>query len=114
MKMKFEVYSEIQESNQVGKPNEDYIISDTNNNIYIVCDGVTMNKINDIYPNPSPVATITSYFANYIHDQIIKELDDFNKKKLISIVEDANEKLSKLNDKDKWDFLPGVVGIIAV
>jgi hypothetical protein len=35
------------------KPNEDYIIVDDINQIYIICDGVTRDLINGKYPEPS-------------------------------------------------------------
>ena len=46
------------------KPNEDYFLVDRNNGIFIILDGVTRDKIDGIYPDPSPACEVSKIFID--------------------------------------------------
>ena len=98
------------------KPNEDFIFVDENNGIFIVLDGVTRDKIDDLYPQPSPSYEVSKIFADkayaYIIDNFSKNIDT------LTIIKNAfaegNAEIKRFNRSYTGDFLPGTVGIIAI
>ena len=67
--------SETRRSNQYYyKPNEDYLIVDNRNRIYIICDGVTRNLIVGRYPDPSPSYLAAKAFAESVHRNMLLNL----------------------------------------
>ena len=53
------------------KPNEDYFLVDRNNGIFIILDGVTRDKIDGIYPDPSPACEVSKIYPVRTVEQII-------------------------------------------
>ena len=98
------------------KPNEDYFLVDRNNGIFIILDGVTRDKIDGIYPDPSPACEVSKIFIdkayNYIMNVSSKESD------YLKIIKNAfvegNKEIEKFNHSYLGSFLPGTVGIIAI
>lgn len=96
------------------KPNEDYYLCDKKNNIYIVVDGVTRDKVNGIYPIPSESAIVSRIAVETIHKFI-----SLNKKTysnycmmLYDAVVKGNNEIYYYNLAYKGDFLPSTVGIV--
>lgn len=56
-----------QNNDPQGKPNEDYLLVDPANGIFIVCDGVTRLPVDGCYPQPSPSAQAAAIFATATH-----------------------------------------------
>lgn len=98
------------------KPNEDYAFADGDNCIFIIMDGVSRDKINGVYPNPSPAFEVSKLFIetgyNYIKDNL-EEGGDY-----LQIIEEAfkrgNNAICEFNNSYVGNFLPGTVGIIAI
>jgi len=98
------------------KPNEDVFLFDDENGIYIVLDGVSRDKKDGIYPNPSPSALLSKRILESIHnsikDEIItNELTNYNalvKANLIAAT------FNKENEACLGEFLAGTVGVIGV
>lgn len=87
------------------KPNEDYLIVDNDNLIFILCDGVTRQRVNDDYPQPSLSRKASKLFAETVFNYLKKnrftnnsitllqqaaflgnkEIYNFNKKKLLGV-----------------------------
>lgn len=98
------------------KPNEDDTFVDSENGIFILLDGVSRDKINGIYPNPSPSYEVSEIFAKKVYSYMRKRIsleDDY-----LKIIKDAfkegNSEIKKYNQLYKDEFLPGTVGIIAI
>lgn len=99
------------------KPNEDFYLCDDKNGIYILVDGVSRDKINGIYPNPSPAFSVSKIFVESVYKSLILDIDKNNTREIIAeAVKTGNAEIKKYNDKKQWDndFLPGTVGIVAV
>lgn len=101
---------------EFNKPNEDCAFADKDNGIFIVLDGVTRDKINGIYPDPSPAVDVSKIFINKAYKYIknnISEENDF-----LEIIKGAfaegNKEIEQINRSYVGDFLPGTVGIIAI
>ena len=97
------------------KPNEDYCLCDNANGIYILLDGVTRDKIQGKYPNPSPALCVSELFAFSTHEFLKKALVNYSKD-ILSTIRDAmkhgNSCIASYNNKDKYTFMPGTVGIV--
>ena len=110
--------SETRRNNQdYYKPNEDYLIVDNRNRIYIICDGVTRNLIDGRYPDPSPSYLAARAFAESVHRNILLNLCSNNPfQNLTSAVIYGNYRIAQLNSKrikDRQKILPGTVGVVA-
>lgn len=100
------------------KPNEDYIIVDDINQIYIICDGVTRDLINGKYPDPSPSYLAAKTFSESVHEKILLNIRAYDPFQLLEDVIDwGNHKISELNSeriRGHERFLPGTVGVVSV
>ena len=99
------------------KPNEDYLIVDDKNKVYIICDGVTRNLIDGRYPDPSPSYLAAKVFAESVHRNILLNLYSGNPfQNLTSAVIYGNYGIAQLNServKARQKILPGTVGVVA-
>lgn len=102
-----------QNSRWADKPNEDYFICDDENQLYILVDGVSRDKIEGVYPNPSPAREVSVLFANAVYDYLMFNHEHALLKEAVKI---GNNKIAQFNEKIKWEnnFLPGTVGIVAM
>lgn len=94
------------------KPNEDSYIN--NNNIFILLDGVSRDKENGIYPNPSPSEEVVKILTNSIYQYILKNqfnYNDINKLIKDSII-NSNKLVKDYNMSKELSFKAGAVGII--
>lgn len=101
-------------NNTADKPNEDAYFVDTQHHIYIVADGVTRDRINGMYPNPSPACVISQLFVKTAHEALIKtsQLPDI-RTGLTQAAVYAND-IIKQKNIDYTEFLPGTTGIVTV
>lgn len=98
------------------KPNEDNFLIDCTNGIFIIVDGVSRDKENGKYPNPSPACQVSELFINtsygYLKDNIGKKYD------YIQLIKEAfmigNTAIYNYNLNCNKTFLPGTVGIIVI
>ncbi|MCM1498333.1 MAG: hypothetical protein NC124_07670 [Clostridium sp.] len=108
----------IENKKNINKPNEDYFLCDDERGIYILVDGVSRDKVNGIYPNPSPSFDVSKLFVESTHKFLSTNIG-----KNISIldllydaIKKGNDEIRKYNKQKEWidDFLPGTVGIVAI
>ncbi|MBO5711944.1 MAG: TIR domain-containing protein [Acholeplasmatales bacterium] len=103
-------------------PNEDYIINDTLNNIYIVMDGIS-RKYNEYSSDGNSIAfDVSKLFADTIHDYIEKEMNkvkDYKDAKLLlkEGFKNANSKVdimlkSRAKEFEGFEY-PGSVGVVS-
>lgn len=97
------------------KPLEDYVLVDKESKIFIILDGVSRDKVNGIFPNPSPSLEVSQIFAEEVL-RFLERLDLLNDVKhwLKQAVLEGNKKIEEYNNRKSWAFLPGTVGIISV
>jgi serine/threonine protein phosphatase PrpC len=110
--------SETRRNNQdYYKPNEDYLIVDNRNRIYIICDGVTRNSIDGRYPDPSPSYLAARAFAESVHRNMLLNLYSSNPfQNLTDAIIYGNYRIAQLNSeriKARQKILPGTVGVVA-
>lgn len=107
----------IENSKEIGKPNEDLFLVDDAHRIYILLDGVSRDLVNGIYPNPSPSRRAAEIFAQAAYRHIISregEASDFQAV-LFEAAEAANLAVAAENHLNYGGpdyFLPGTVGIL--
>ena len=63
--IRYEIFTE-KNVKYLDKPNEDLALFEKKYNIGIVLDGVTRDRIEGVYPNPSPARVASELFANTI------------------------------------------------
>lgn len=108
----------IKNKRNIDKPNEDYYLCDDTKGIYLLVDGVSRDKVNGIYPNPSPAFDVSKLFVESVYkflaSNINKHTDILDL--LCNAIRTGNDKINKYNSKKRWvdDFLPGTVGIVIV
>lgn len=108
----------VENRKNMNKPNEDYFLCDDERGIYILVDGVSRDKINGVYPNPSPSFDVSKLFVESTHKflstNINKNVDILDL--LYDAVKKGNSEIEKYNKQREWidDFLPGTVGIIVI
>jgi serine/threonine protein phosphatase PrpC len=115
-KIYIQTSNSLTKSTRVNKPNEDFLINDKENLIFIVLDGVTRDEIDGKYPNPSPASIITKLFAENVYHELEERMDKYNPREALwdSIV-NSNKFINKINKKFGSDvFLPGTVGVISI
>lgn len=98
------------------KPNEDFIICDSKNNIFILLDGVSRDRENGKYPNPSPAKEVSELLGTHIYLRICSELSDSTDilEKIRGSIIESNRLVANYNIKHDFSFFAGTVGIIAV
>ncbi len=100
----------------VDKPNEDCFICDDKNGIYIVLDGVSRDKENGFYPNPSPATEISKIVLEIVYEELVQQCND-NSINVYNAICKANTAAHHYNEKHRkniGDFLSGTVGVVAV
>lgn len=97
------------------KPLEDFILIDKEAKIFIILDGVSRDKNNGIYPNPSPSFEVTQIFAQEVYNFLKQGSRGKSVVNLLRLaVIKGNNKINEYNQKATWSFLPGTVGIISM
>lgn len=101
------------------KPNEDVFLCDDANHIYIIADGVSRDKINGTYPNPSPALTVSQLFVSIVHKAILNEIysgSAFNYEEIIrKSISIGNDAVRKFNLSNYCGYFPpGTVGIVTI
>lgn len=89
-----------------GKPNEDYFSILTERNLFVIADGVTRDKENGKYPNPSPSSEVSKIFCHKVI-----EVYSGTKLNLKKVFVEANKEIKKYNVRYPGYFKPGTVGI---
>lgn len=95
------------------KPNEDYVLCDDEKKIYILLDGVSRDKIDGKYPDPSPALEVTELFAKEAYDYLQGNYDQCSLEHIKKAFIRGNEAIAGYNAEYE-DFLPGTVGIVCV
>lgn len=97
-------------SQKSGKPNEDFGLIDIDNDIYILCDGISRSVPDGAeYPIPSPSSIVAKLFGEAVHNFLINHILNSNNaiNKLLEAVEYGNKIVNnwnKINFK-KFDYL---------
>lgn len=106
----------IKNCKDINKPNEDYYLSDDEKGIYILVDGVSRDKVDGIYPNPSPSFLVSKIFVESVYKFLLNNFDENIFSLLYEAIKKGNDEIKNYNDKVKWenDFWPGTVGIIVI
>lgn len=106
----------IKNCKDINKPNEDYYLSDDKNGIYILVDGVSRDKKEGIYPNPSPAFLVSKIFVESAYKYLLNNFNENIFKLLYETIKRGNEEIKNYNDKVIWEneFLPGTVGVVAI
>ena len=105
-------------SKNINKPNEDFYLCDDDRGIYLLFDGVSRDKINGIYPNPSPSFDVSKLFVKSVYKFLLENINE--NANILDLLHNAikkgNDEINEYNSKKEWidNFLPGTVGIIAV
>lgn len=95
------------------KPNEDCVLVDVDNGIFIILDGVTRDREDGHYPDPSPSFEVSKLFLKKAHESLISF--PFNENESIEkAFSEGNREIKKFNRSYSGSFLPGTVGIIAI
>lgn len=99
----------------IDKPNEDVIINDDSRGIYILLDGVSVDRVKGKYPDPSPALIASRLFSENVYKYLINSGNKTDCNLLIEgAIKFANKKLALLNMQYKFPFNAGTVGIIAI
>lgn len=114
MTIQLQVSGATKANNFVDKPNEDVYVMDEGNHIYIVADGVTRDRLDGKYPNPSPAQYISQLFVRetyqYLHDNLLHD-------NLYELLEQAitySNNIIQSENKDYTEFAPSTVAIVAI
>lgn len=107
---KVEVYSN-KNSIAIDKTNEDHAFFDDNSCIGMVLDGVTRDRENDIYPDPSPARVATRIFAHAALSEAEEE-DAIGINKIKKMIQKGSEEVRSYNAKLKHRFPAGLVGVV--
>ena len=106
----------IQNTKFVDKPNEDFIICDSENNIFILLDGVSRDRKNGRYPSPSPAKEVAELLGTQIYLGINSALSD--SVDILGTIKDSiiksNRLVANYNIEHKFSFFAGAVGIFSV
>ncbi|MBN8675020.1 hypothetical protein PDL71_10880 [Lacibacter sp. MH-610] len=88
------------------KPNEDNIWVDIGENVFLVVDGVSRDREDGVYPNPSPSVALTEAFVNFC------KLRYDSKSNLKTLFQKANKEIEQINKGYTGYFKPGLVALI--
>lgn len=94
------------------KPNEDFLWFDEAQGAALVLDGVTRNRENGVYPNPSPARAVTEIFAQAACAVLAAPGEA--QEKLLAAVRAGNAAVARANEGFPSDFLPGTVGVLVL
>ena len=114
MTIKLQVSGATKANNFIGKPNEDAYILDELHHIYIVADGVTRDRLDGKYPNPSPAKQTSELFVRETHQYL---RDNHQRDDVYDLLKNAITKANTLiheANKDYTEFPPSTVAIVAM
>lgn len=101
------------------KPNEDVVVADVDNGIYILVDGIT--RPHSEYSNTSETSAAlmaSQIFAKVAHEYILAHLREENKERLLrDAAAHANLSIKQFRSKkslEEWNFYPATLGIVAL
>ncbi len=106
----------IKNTKSTDKPNEDVFLCDDENGIYIVLDGVSRDKKDGVYPNPSPSAMLSKIVLQSIYTNI-KNNTQHDELTIYNALIKANAIAASFNKENEAcmdEFLAGTVGVIGV
>lgn len=96
------------------KPNEDFFWFNEAQGAALILDGVTRDRENGIYPNPSPARIATEAFAQGACTELVIPSEKTPREQLLAAVEAGNTAVACTNKGFSSDFLPGTVGVLAL
>ncbi len=98
------------------KPNEDCFRCDDASGIYIVMDGVTRDRVNGIYPNPSPAREVTELVTEALYAELLrqKEESQLHLRDAMMYANEAAEHYNQDHPEAAADFAAGCVGVVCV
>ena len=97
------------------KPNEDLFWFDEARGAALVLDGVTRDRENGVYPNPSPSRVVTEVFAQTA-SRVLSAAPEGKtpEERLAAAVKAGNAAVAEANTGFPSAFLPGTVGVLAL
>lgn len=95
------------------KPNEDYFWFDEAAGAALVLDGVTRDRENGVYPDPSPARIATERFAQAASAALTAP-DGTPGERLLAAVKAGSAAVAQANAGAPTDFLPGTVGVLTL
>lgn len=106
----------IKNTKSIDKPNEDLMLCDVNNDIYILLDGVSRDRVNDRYPHPSPAVEVTEILKDEIHKHILlyNQQGENILENILRAIKYANDKVRGYNEEKRLLFAAGAVGIVVL
>lgn len=107
---KYEVFSH-RNTKCADKPNEDFVAYSKNYNFGMILDGVSRDRENGAYPNPSPASQVNYIFS----EKIMSEYPNTKVRgiqKIYDLILKGNNELGKYNYTLKHRFPAGTVGIV--
>lgn len=93
------------------KPNEDLAVFDSEQGIGMVLDGVSRDKENGVYPNPSPARIASQLFAKTILKKKVSK-SSLGIEKIREMICAGNEEIRKYNNELQHRFPAGTVGVV--
>lgn len=110
-------YGSIPHNRKIAKPNEDKLIVDEENKIFILLDGITRpHSEYEMRPNKSYAKDYSEEFADSAYTYIVTHMDELEPEELLTnAVKTANNKLCRMKAKiGECEFYPGTLGIISI
>lgn len=101
-------------SHYADKPNEDYFWFDPVQGAAMVLDGVTRDRENGRYPNPSPARLACEAFADAARAALSATPGETPQTRLLRAVQAGNAAVAQANAGFPSAFLPGTVGVLAL
>lgn len=102
----------------LGKPNEDHILIDQDNQIFFLLDGITrVHQEYTDHPGISAACDICQIFSETAHAYLLAHADQSPAQQLREAAITANKALvpyRQQKTRDQWRFYPGALGILAV
>ena len=101
------------------KPNEDKLLIDEENGIFIILDGVTrVHTEYERFPYESAALTVGEIFLDQAYGYIKSHIDEPDIEQMLkSAVKLANEKIREYRETrslEEWKFYPSTLGIISI
>ena len=112
-------FASVPHKRMLDKPNEDRLLIDKENGIFIILDGVTrVHKEYEDMPYESAAREVGDILLKEVHSYILKHLSDCEPETLLrEAIRAANEEIriyrQKKNISD-WVFYPSTLGIISI
>lgn len=119
-KLKFSTdFASVPHKRELNKPNEDRLLIDEENGIFIILDGVTrVHKEYDSSPFASAAGDVGDIFLKEAHEYIKAHIKDSDPKAVLyGAADTANTKIKKyrkIKSQEEWEFYPATLGIISI